>query len=86
MSQKGQIVKISDRWYVRYRERRNVGGTVEIKRISHCLGPVTTRGKRPPADIKGIAAEHMATVNGGRIPAARLSPSEISSRMCISLG
>jgi integrase len=71
--QKGQIVKISDRWYVRYRERRNVNGTVEQKRVAHCLGSVTTRGKRPPADIKDAAAEHMATVNGGKIPAERIT-------------
>ena len=41
--QKGQIVKISDRWYVRYWERRNVGGKVERKRVTHQLGPVSTR-------------------------------------------
>jgi integrase len=71
--QKGQIVRISGRWYIRFRERRNVGGAIEQKRISHCLGPVTTRGKHPPADIKDAAAEHMATINSGRILPERIT-------------
>jgi len=33
---------------------------------------VTTRGKRPPADIEREAERHMATVNGGAIPAERI--------------
>jgi integrase len=73
MSQKGQIVKISGRWYVRYWEDRNIGGTVEQKRVSHCLGPITTRGKHPPADIEDAAAKHLATVNSGTIPAERVT-------------
>lgn len=71
--QKGHIVRISGRWYVRYWERRNIGGTVEQKRVSHCLGAVTTRGKHPPADIKDAGAEHMSVVNGGKIPAERIT-------------
>jgi hypothetical protein len=43
--QDGQIVKISGRWYVRYWERRTISGAIERKRVSHLLGPVTTRGK-----------------------------------------
>jgi hypothetical protein len=70
--QKGQIVKISGRWYVRYREKRNINGTVENKRVSYCLGPVTTRGKHPPADIEEAAAEYMKTVNGSQIPAEHI--------------
>ena len=70
--QNGQIVRIGDRWFVRYWERRNIGGTVERKRVSQCLGPVTTRGKRPPADIEKEAERHMVTVNGGAIPAERI--------------
>ncbi len=70
--QNGQIVRIGDRWYVRYWERRNIGGTVERKRVTHHLGSVTTRGKRPPADIEKEAERHMATVNGGAIPAERI--------------
>src|SRR5215469_12471155 len=72
-NQKGYIVKISDRWFVRYWERRNINGTVEQKRVSHCLGSVTSRGKHPPADIEDAAAEHMATVNLEKIPAERIT-------------
>ncbi len=71
--QNGHIVRISGRWYVRYWERRNIGGTVEQKRVSHVLGPVTTRGKHPPADIKEAAEEHMDRINGTSIPAERIT-------------
>src|SRR5215469_136782 len=71
--QSGTIVRRSNRWYVRYWERRNISGIIEQKRVSHCLGDVTTRGKRPPADIENAAAEHMATVNRGTIPADRIT-------------
>lgn len=70
--QQGQIIRIGDRWYVRYWERRNVGGTIERKRVTHSIGEVTTRGKRPPADIKTEAERHMATVNSGTVPAERI--------------
>ena len=66
------IIRIGDRWYVRYWERRNVSGKVERKRATHPLGPVTTRGKRPPADIVVEAERYMATVNSGSIPAERI--------------
>jgi integrase len=71
--QQGQIIRIGDRWYVRYWERRNIGGTIERKRVTRTIGEVTTRGKRPPADIKTEAERHMATVNGGTIPAERIA-------------
>jgi integrase len=71
--QRGQIIRIGDRWYVRYWERRNIGGTVERKRVTHSIGEVTTRGTRPPADIRTEAEQHMATVNGGSIPAERIA-------------
>lgn len=71
--QNGTIVRISNRWFVRYWERRNVNGALVQKRVSHCLGPVTTRGKHPPADIEGAAGKHMATVNAGKIPADRIT-------------
>jgi integrase len=70
--QQGQIIRIGDRWYVRYWERRNIGGTLERKRVTHSVGEVTTRGKRPPADIKTEAEQHMATVNSGTVPAERI--------------
>jgi len=46
--QHGQVIRIGDNWYVRHWERRNVNGKIERKRVTHQLGPVTTRGKRPP--------------------------------------
>jgi len=67
--QQGQVVKISGRWFVRYWERRNIGGTIERKRVSHVLGPVTTRGKYAPAEIKDAAEEHMRTINESRVDA-----------------
>jgi integrase len=70
--QNGQIIRIGDRWYVRYWERRNTRGSVERKRVTHFIGPVTTRGKRPPADIGAEAERHMATVNSSSIPAERI--------------
>lgn len=70
--QHGQIIRIGDRWYLRYWERRNVGGSIERKRVTHQLGPVTARGKRPPADNVKEAERHMATVNSGSIPAERI--------------
>jgi len=69
--QGGQIVVISDRWFVRYYEHRNVGGALQRKRVSHPLGPVTTRGKYPPADIEAAAEAHMQTINNAVIPAER---------------
>jgi len=70
--QSGQIIRIGDRWYVRFWERRNVNGTIERKRVTHQLGPVTTRGKRPPRDIENEAAKHMATFNSGVVTAERI--------------
>jgi integrase len=70
--QHGQIIRIGDRWYVRYWERRTVGGNVERKRVTRQLGPIATRGKRPPTDIVDEAERHMATVNSGTIPAERI--------------
>ena len=34
--QHGQILRIGDRWYLRYRERRAVGGTIEPKARLEC--------------------------------------------------
>jgi integrase len=67
--QNGTIIAINNRWYVRFWERRNIGGTIERKRATHLLGTVTTRGKHPPADIVDEAERHMATVNNAVIPA-----------------
>jgi hypothetical protein len=70
--QNGQVIRIGDRWYVRYWERRNVNGAIERKRVTHLLGPVTTRGKRPPADVVTEAERHMVTVNSGALIAERI--------------
>lgn len=70
--QQGQIIRIGNRWHVRHWERRNIVGIIERKRVTHFLGEVTTRGKRPPADIVTEAERHMATVNRGTIPAERI--------------
>jgi integrase len=57
---------------VRYWESRNIGGTIQQKRVSHLIGPVTTRGKRPPAEIVREAERHMAAVNSGIMDAERV--------------
>ena len=70
--QSGQVIRIGDRWYVRYWERRNVGGSDERKRVTHSIGQVTTRGKRPPADVRTEAERRMATLRSGTVPAERI--------------
>lgn len=42
------------------------------RHVSYCLGPATTRGKRPPADIVREAEKHMAEVNTGVFAAERI--------------
>jgi hypothetical protein len=69
--QTGSICAIGSSWYVRYSERRNIGGEIVKKKISHKLGPVTTRGKHPPAEIIAAAREHMAGINDRKVPASR---------------
>jgi hypothetical protein len=54
--QNGTIIRIGDRWYVRFWEHRDIGGSIERKRVTHQLGPVTTRGKRPHRDIEADIA------------------------------
>ena len=66
--QRGQIIVINGRWYVRFYERQNIGGEIQRKRITHCLGPVTTRGKRPPDEILAHRrVERAARGNGGLV-------------------
>lgn len=67
--QNGTIVQRYGRWYLRYWERRNEGGALVRKRASHCLGSLTTRGIRPPADIQKAAEDFMQTINSSNIPA-----------------
>jgi len=72
VKQNGMTVRINDRWYLRYWERRNIRGSIVRRRVSHYLGPVTTRGKRPPADIVREAERYMADVNSGIFVAERI--------------
>src|SRR5271166_219074 len=61
--QHGTIILRSDKWYVSYWQEHNVNGTVERKRVTHCLGEKTTRGKNPPDAIEAGCKRFMATVN-----------------------
>jgi integrase len=70
--QTGSICAIGSNWFVRYSEVRNIGGTLQRKKVSHRLGPITTRGKHPPADVVAAAREHMASVTGSKLPATRV--------------
>lgn len=70
--QAGQIVAIGPRWHVRYWEKRMINGVLERRRVTHLLGPVTTRGKLPPADIVTEAEKHMATINTSTIPVEQI--------------
>ncbi len=70
--QKGTIVQIANRWFIRFYECRNIGGTIFRKRVSHPLGAVTTREKRPPAEIMGEAKKFMININSGQLPAERI--------------
>src|SRR5215831_9850878 len=70
--QNGTIIRIGDRWYVRYWEHRTVDGSIQRKRVTHQLGPVTNRGKKPPRDIESEAERFMATINNGTIAAERI--------------
>jgi hypothetical protein len=48
---------------VRFYESRVVEGEVKRIRLAKRLGEVTTRGKRPPADIEKQADELISAVN-----------------------
>jgi integrase len=68
--QRGSIVRIGERWYMRYWESIPENGVLVRKRKTHCLGPVTTKGKHPPADIVDEGRKFMVnTVNDSSIPA-----------------
>ena len=68
--QHGTIVRIGERWYIRYWESIPENGVLVRKRKTHCLGPVTTKGKHPPADIVDEGRKFMVlTVNDTSIPA-----------------
>jgi integrase len=58
--QSGSIFKARGNWYVRYFEDRVVDGQLRHDRIAKQIGPVTTRGKRPPQKIEDEAREIVA--------------------------
>lgn len=66
--QTGTIVQRCGRWYLRYWDRRNEKGLLVRKRASHCLGTVTTKGSRPPADVVRSAEDFMRDKNASNIP------------------
>src|SRR3954451_1391208 len=70
--QQGTIMQIANRWFGRFYESRNIGGTIMRKRVSHQLGAVTTRGKRPPSEIVDEAKKFMININSGQLPAERI--------------
>jgi integrase len=69
-SQNGQIVRIGEFWYVRYWERRNVGGVLERRRVTHKLGGAST--KHAPTRIRRESMKHMQTVNSSGIQPERI--------------
>src|SRR5438874_9701559 len=67
--QTGTIIQIGSNWHLRWWERRNIGGTIQRKRVSHRLGAKTTRGRTPPAQIVEEAKRYMNNINRGQLPA-----------------
>jgi hypothetical protein len=66
----GSITKIGANWFVRFWQTRNVDGVLVRKRFSRRLGPITTRGKHPPADIEAAARTEMAKIATSTLPEA----------------
>jgi hypothetical protein len=58
--QNGTIFKARGNWYVRYFEDRVADGQLRHDRIAKQIGPVTTRGKRPPRNVEHEAREIVA--------------------------
>lgn len=58
--QTGYIFQARGNWYVRYFEDRVADGKLRHDRIAKQIGPVTTRGKRPPRNIEDEAREIVA--------------------------
>jgi integrase len=66
--QRGTIVAIADRWFVRFYRDVSENGEVKRKRVSHCLGPVEGRAKKhPPHSIKQAAEEHVRKAVGSTV-------------------
>ncbi|MGA2690206.1 MAG: hypothetical protein ABSE85_19260 [Candidatus Korobacteraceae bacterium] len=58
--QTGYIFQARGNWYVRYFEDRVADGKLRHDRIAKQIGPVTTRGKRPPRKIEDEARDIVA--------------------------
>jgi len=58
--QAGYIFQARGVWYVRYFEDRMVDGQIRHDRIAKRIGPVTSRGKRPPRQIEDEARNIVA--------------------------
>lgn len=58
--QNGNVFQARGNWYVRYFEDRVIDGQLRHDRIARQIGPVTTRGKRPPREIENEAREIVA--------------------------
>jgi hypothetical protein len=61
--QTGYIFQARGSWYVRYFEDRVVDGQLRHDRIAKQIGPVTTRGKRPPRQIEDEARQIVSAAN-----------------------
>ena len=61
--QTGYIFQARGHWYVRYFEDRMLDGQLRHDRIAKQIGPVTTRGKRPPRQIEEEARQIVAAAN-----------------------
>jgi integrase len=66
--QRGCVVRIGENWHVRYWQVTYEHGSEVRKRYSHLIGPVTTRGRKPPADVVDEAERYVSqTVNNCKI-------------------
>ena len=74
-TQRGQILRIGEQWYIRYWEPIPQDGILVRKRKTHSLGAAEGRSsKNPPAEIRSEGEKYMANVvndcGPGSIPAA----------------
>lgn len=58
--QTGYIFQARGHWYVRYFQDRVVHGQLRHDRVAKQIGPVTTRGKRPPRNVEEVGRELVA--------------------------
>jgi integrase len=70
--QNGSITSFNSKWYLRFWQTLTIDGALTRKRATVYLGPVTTRGKKPPDAIVKAAEDHMRTVGDCTIPVERI--------------